>query len=131
MAKIKVKLRDKGSIFRDASQGITLTGTSEASVRKTPTIMEAVRGGALILLEEVKETPKKEEVIETTEEVITEDNDITTEEDEIITEDEADDNDSDEEVEDSELSLTDLRAKYPEISARSKEAFLQILNERD
>ena len=52
MATIKVKLKDQNSIFTDSSQGVTLTGTLIASVKTTDTILNALRGGAIVKLSE-------------------------------------------------------------------------------
>lgn len=109
MSLVKVKLRDGSSIFRDASQDLTIDSKEAVEVKRTITVNEAIKGGALISLgtsdSEENSNDKKEELLE------------------------KEDNSSNSPSEDSDLTLTELRDKYPNISARSKEDFLRALRE--
>lgn len=64
---IKVKLKDTTSIFRDASQDVTIEGDKTFEVQRTSTIQNALIGGALVLVTgetpeaKKEEEPKKEE----------------------------------------------------------------------
>ena len=63
-----VKLRDSGSIFRDASQGVTIKRGMIVKVKPTSTINSAIRGGALVKVpkpegDPVKGTAKQKEIV--------------------------------------------------------------------
>lgn len=125
---IKVKLRDKSSIFRDASQGITLTGSKVVEVKRTPTIVESINGGALILVEESKKDEKVDNQDNDTQDQDSDDSSNDQDQDQ-DNQDSDDLDNSDDTDEDSELSLTDLREKYPNINARNRRGFLKKLKE--
>lgn len=124
---IKVKLRDSSSIFRDASQGITIVGKEPVEVKRTPTIVESINGGALILVE----SEKVEQKPDTSSIGDVDPPNVDTDDDQDDLTDVDDDQDSEDgdiiSKEDIELSLTDLKEKYPEVKGRSKDSFLENL----
>lgn len=52
MSKIKIRLRDSGTIFHDASQDVTLTGTQIAEAVLNAKVASALRNGVLEKVEE-------------------------------------------------------------------------------
>lgn len=61
MSKIYVKLKDRGSIFHDASQEATVTGAKVVAVKKTGKVASALRNSLLVQVEAPKEESKPEE----------------------------------------------------------------------
>lgn len=59
--RLVVKLRDSSSIFHDPEQDITLVGKSSTKVKQTERVVNALRGGALILVEQLSEDKKSED----------------------------------------------------------------------
>lgn len=55
-----VKLRDSSSIFHDPEQDITLIGKSSVEVKQTERVVNALRGGSLILVEQLSDDKKSE-----------------------------------------------------------------------
>lgn len=128
---IKVKLKDPSSIFRDASQQITIIGKEAVVVKRTPTIVESIKGGALVLVDANVEDKKDE--VETDNVSNNVDTNSQDSSDDISNNADDIDDISDSEntsvipKEDLELSLTDLKEKYPDVVGRSKTKFLANL----
>lgn len=55
---MKVKLKDKGGIFHDASQDATVTGTSVIELKSNKKVQKAIKDG--VLVEVTGKDPKKD-----------------------------------------------------------------------
>lgn len=77
MSKVFIRLKDRSTIFHDASQDVTLTGTQVKEAEETSKVLSAIKHGLLEVVEpekevkkEDKEEPKPDTVSETTENVV-------------------------------------------------------------
>lgn len=58
--KVYVKLKDTGSIFHDASQEQTITGTKVVAFKKTGKVKSAIKNGVLVEVDAPEDAPTKE-----------------------------------------------------------------------
>nr|DAM99240.1 MAG TPA: hypothetical protein [Herelleviridae sp.] len=60
MSKVFIRLKDRSTIFHDASQDVTVTGTQVKEAEETSKVLSAIKHGLLEVVkpEEVKEAEK-------------------------------------------------------------------------
>lgn len=60
MSKVFIRLKDRSTIFHDASQDVTVTGTQVKEAEETSKVLSAIKHGLLevVKTEEVKEAEK-------------------------------------------------------------------------
>lgn len=67
MSKVFIRLKDRSTIFHDASQDVTVTGTQVKEAEETSKVLSAIKHGLLevVKLEEVeKEKTEKTEAVD-------------------------------------------------------------------
>lgn len=60
MSKVFIRLKDRSTIFHDASQDVTVTGTQVKEAEETSKVLSAIKHGLLEVVEPEKEKEVKE-----------------------------------------------------------------------
>lgn len=61
MSKVFIRLKDRSTIFHDASQDVTVTGTQVKEAEETSKVLSAIKHGLLEVVEPEKEKDGKPE----------------------------------------------------------------------